>query len=474
MQKILIAIFLLLGFSLSAQDKPNIVLIFMDNFGYGELGCYGGGITRGGQTPRIDKLATEGIRFTNFNVEVQCTPSRAALMTGRYAIRSGCGSVPLTTGMYGLTQWEITMAEMLSNAGYVTGMFGKWHLGQTEGRFPTDQGFDEWYGIPNSTDESLWPDQPQFNAVVKEQLSPYMVPEYIYESKKGSTPTKVKIYNSSERPEIDRECTDRAKDFIKRQMETGKPFFAYLPYTQTHMPVVPSKEFAGKSGNGDWGDVLIQIDSYTGELLDLIDQLGIADNTIFIFTSDNGPEMLPGHNGWGGPWRGSYFTGLEGSLRVPFIIRWPNKVPAGMISNEIVHSMDLYPTFANIVGGTIPSDRVIDGVDQTDFFLGKQESSNRDGFIVYVGNDLFGIKWRNWKMMFKEVERGTDEKKTYDFPRFYNLYSDPKEEYPLTKATAGHLWVRWPMAELLKSHTTLLNQEPPIKPGTPDPYMPEK
>jgi len=474
MQKILIAIFLLLGFSLSAQDKPNIVLIFMDNFGYGELGCYGGGITRGGQTPRIDKLATEGIRFTNFNVEVQCTPSRAALMTGRYAIRSGCGSVPLTTGMYGLTQWEITMAEMLSNKGYVTGMFGKWHLGHTEGRFPTDQGFDEWYGIPNSTDESLWPDQPQFNAVVKEQLSPYMVPEYIYESKKGSTPTKVKIYNSSERPEIDRECTDRAKDFIKRQMETGKPFFAYLPYTQTHMPVVPSKEFAGKSGNGDWGDVLIQIDSYTGELLDLIDQLGIADNTIFIFTSDNGPEMLPGHNGWGGPWRGSYFTGLEGSLRVPFIIRWPNKVPAGMISNEIVHSMDLYPTFANIVGGTIPSDRVIDGVDQTDFFLGKQESSNRDGFIVYVGNDLFGIKWRNWKMMFKEVERGTDEKKTYDFPRFYNLYSDPKEEYPLTKATAGHLWVRWPMAELLKSHTTLLNQEPPIKPGTPDPYMPEK
>jgi arylsulfatase len=474
MQKILFAIFLLLGFSLSAQDKPNIVLIFMDNFGYGELGCYGGGITRGGQTPRIDKLATEGIRFTNFNVEVQCTPSRAALMTGRYAIRSGCGSVPLTTGMYGLTQWEITMAEMLSNAGYVTGMFGKWHLGQTEGRFPTDQGFDEWYGIPNSTDESLWPDQPQFNAVVKEQLSPYMVPEYIYESKKGFTPTKVKIYNSSERPEIDRECTDRAKDFIKRQVEKGTPFFAYLPYTQTHMPVVPSKEFAGKSGNGDWGDVLIQIDSYTGELLDLIDQLGISDNTIIIFTSDNGPEMLPGHNGWGGPWRGSYFTGLEGSLRVPFIIRWPNKVPAGMISNEIVHSMDLYPTFANIVGGTIPSDRVIDGVDQTDFFLGKQESSNRDGFIVYVGNDLFGIKWRNWKMMFKEVERGTDEKKTYDFPRFYNLYSDPKEEYPLTKATAGHLWVRWPMAELLKSHSASLSQEPPIKPGTPDPDIPEK
>ena len=136
--------------------------------------------------------------------------------------------------------------------------------------------------------------------------------------------------------------------------------------------------------------------------------------------------------------------------------------------------MDLYATFANIAGGIVPDDRVIDSIDQTDFFLGKQEKSNRDGFVVYVGNDLFGIKWRNWKMMFKEVERGTDAKKTYDFPRFYNLYSDPKEEYPLTRDTAGHFWVRWPMAEILKPHGASLSKEPPIKPGTPDPYVPMK
>ncbi len=171
-----------------SQDKPNIVFIFMDNFGYGELGVYGGGITRGGATPRIDALADEGLRLTNFNVEAQCTPSRAALLTGRYAIRSGNGSVPITTGLYGMTQWEITMAEMLSDAGYATGIFGKWHLGHTEGRFPTDQGFDEWYGIPNSTDESLWPDQAQFNAVVEEGLSPYAVPEYVYDGRKGEEP----------------------------------------------------------------------------------------------------------------------------------------------------------------------------------------------------------------------------------------------------------------------------------------------
>ena len=456
----------------AAQEKPNIVLVFMDNFGYGELGCYGGGITRGGATPRIDALAEEGLRLTNFNVEVQCTPSRAALMTGRYAIRSGCGSVPITTGLYGLVQWEITMAEMLSDAGYATGMFGKWHLGHTEGRFPTDQGFDEWFGIPNSTDESLWPEQPQFNEVVKENLSPYAVPEYMYEGTKGSPLKKLGVYDSKERPEIDRECTDRAIDFMKRQAEAGKPFFAFLPYTQTHMPVTPSKEFAGKSGNGDWGDVLMQIDAYVGELLDTVDDLDIADNTIFIFTADNGPEMIPGHNGWGGPWRGSYFTGLEGSLRVPFIMRWPGKVQADRVSNEIVHAIDLYATFAGVAGGKVPDDRVIDSVDQMPFLQGKQEKSNRDGFLVYVGSDLFGVKWRNWKMMFKEVERGTDDKKTYDFPRFYNLYNDPKEEYPLTKATAGHFWVRWPMGELLSDHQASLAKEPPIAPGTTDPYTP--
>ncbi len=139
-----------------AQDNPNIVLVFMDNFGWGEPGFNGGGIIRGAATPRLDNLASEGLRLTNFNVEVQCTPSRSAIMTGRYAIRSGNGTVPLGEGVYGLVQWEVTMAEMLSKVGYATGMYGKWHLGRTNGRFPTDQGFDEWYGVPNSTDESVY------------------------------------------------------------------------------------------------------------------------------------------------------------------------------------------------------------------------------------------------------------------------------------------------------------------------------
>ncbi|MHC4617021.1 MAG: sulfatase-like hydrolase/transferase [Planctomycetota bacterium] len=176
-----------------AQAKPNIVLVFLDNFGWGEPGFNGGGVTRGAPTPRLDRLATprldrlaaEGLRLTNFNVEVQCTPSRSAIMTGRYAIRSGNGTVPLGEGVYGLVQWEVTMAEMLSDAGYATGMFGKWHLGRTEGRFPTDQGFDEWYGIPNSTDESTYSSLPGF--------AESGVPEtFVMDGKKGDVPKRVR------------------------------------------------------------------------------------------------------------------------------------------------------------------------------------------------------------------------------------------------------------------------------------------
>ena len=192
-----------------AQEKPNIVLVFMDNFGWGEPGFNGGGIIRGAATPRLDQLAAEGLRLTNFNVEVQCTPSRSAIMTGRYAIRSGNGTVPLGEGVYGLVQWEVTMAEMLSDAGYATGMYGKWHLGRTPGRFPTDQGFDEWYGVPNSTDESVYSSVPGF--------AEGGVPEtFVMEGKKGAIPRKVRPYRLDYRPLIDRDLTDRALSFMKR------------------------------------------------------------------------------------------------------------------------------------------------------------------------------------------------------------------------------------------------------------------
>jgi len=451
-------------------EKPNIVLVFMDNFGWGELGTYGGGVLRGAPTPRIDSLADEGLKLLNFNVEAQCTPSRAALMTGRYAIRTGNAEVPLGVGEYGLTRWEYTMAEMLSDAGYATGMFGKWHLGDSPGRYPTDQGFDEWYGIPNSSDESYWPDNDLFRLGVHPQVK-Y---EHVMEARRDETPTELEVYDSARRLTIDGETTDRAVDFMKRRAAEDDPFFLFVPYTQTHLPVEPHPDNKGKTGNGHWADVLAQTDAYVGELLDTVDELGIRDDTVFIFTADNGPEGAVPHQGFSGPWRGSYFTGLEGSLRVPFLIRWPGRIPAQRVSNEIVHEMDLFATLARIAGGQVPTDRVIDSVDQADFFMGKTEQSSRESVVVYVGKELYGVKWRDWKMMVKEISTiAGDPVRSYGVPLFYNLLLDPKEEYPVLNAPPN-FWVRYPAGQVLVDHAKSLQAEPPIPPGTPDPHQPSR
>ena len=465
---------LLSGSVAMAQEKPNIVLVFLDNFGWGEPGFNGGGIIRGAPTPRLDRLADEGLRLTNFNVETQCTPSRSALMTGRYAIRSGNGSVPLGEGVYGLVQWEVTMAEMLSEAGYATGMYGKWHLGRTEGRFPTDQGFDEWYGIPNTTDESVYSSLPGFAESGLPQT-------FVLDSKKGETPREARPYNLDYRPLIDRDLTNRAIAFMKRQAESEKPFFIYLPYTATHFPTLPHPEFEGKSGKGLWGDMLMQIDSYVGELLDTIDDLGVAENTIFIFTADNGPEALEAGStsltvetavhGSAGPWRGSLFTGFEGALRVPFAIRWPGRIAAGQSSDQIVHAMDLFPTLATIAGGAVPDDRIIDGIDVSDFLLGKTTTSGRDGFVVYMGNDVFGVKWGDWKIHFKEQDSWNTILRTYTMPRVYNLISDPREQ---DDVLFPHTWVLKVGLPQLEEHVASLKKYPPVPTGALDPYEPPK
>ena len=456
----------LITLPLCAADAPppNVILCMADDLGWQDVGFNGNDWI---QTPNLDQMASQGIRFERFySASAVCSPTRASCLTGRNPFRTGV----FTANNGILRPEEITIAELLKEKGYATGMFGKWHLGQTKGRFPTDQGFDEWYGIPNSSDESLWPDSDYF----LKGTHPAAIYEHVFAGRKGAEPKKLKVYDSAARLEIDGEITDKAKDFIQRQAKAKKPFFAFLPYTQTHGPVKPSAEFKGATGNGPWADVLAQTDAYVGELLDQLDQLEISENTIVIFTADNGPEMLPGHNGWSGPWRGSYFTGLEGSLRVPFIARWPNNIPAGVVTNEIVHEIDLFATFAKFAGGRVPNDRTMDSIDQSAFFLGQKKKSDREGIVVYVGNDIFGVKWRNWKMMFKELERGTDALIEYPLPRFYNLYTDPKEEYPLTRDSLANLWVRWPAGQVLTDHLASLKKEVPVPPGTPDPYLPSK
>ena len=457
--------------------KPNIVFMLVDNLGYGELGCYGGGILRGAPTPRIDKLATEGTRFLNFNVEAQCTPSRSALMTGRFSIRSGTYEVPIGGVPDGLTQWEITIAQLLSGQGYATGMWGKWHLGSAEDRLPTHRGFDEWYGIPRTYDEGMWPSLNEtgsmWPSVGNKQgwNSKVVHAEPIYEARKGEKARQIAELDVENRRTMEAEITSRAVEFIKRNAKADKPFYAYVSFSLVHMPTLPNPEFAGKTGNGDWADCLAEMDYRTGQILDAIKEAGIEDNTLVVFTSDNGPEATHPWEGCNGPWRGSYFTAMEGSLRAPFIIRWPGKVPAGHVNNEIVHIVDCYTTLARVGGAEIPKDRPIDGVDQLDFFLGKQEHSNREGFPAYVADRLSAVKWRNWKVHLIWQENMYDPPQKLPLPKVINLLTDLKEERDVG---AYNSWVAEPVMKIIGEFEASLKKYPPIKIGTHDPYTPPK
>jgi arylsulfatase A-like enzyme len=473
-----------------ADKQPNIVVFFWDNFGWGELGCYGGGVLRGAPTPRIDALADQGLKLLNFNVEAQCTPSRSALLTGRHPIRSGTQSIPIAGGEDGMTQWEVTAAKALSDAGYATGMWGKWHLGSNpEERSPVDFGFDEAVWCPRTADEVLHTMQSYFpNGTVTSK--PYagmteidLEPQPIYARKKNDKPEVVATYDAEFRAAFDRKITGWAIDFMRRSSQEGKPFYMYLPYTQVHIPTIPDPEYAGKTKHGNWADILTQMDDFTGQILDELDSLGVADDTIVVWASDNGadstyreiggdPDPFGGQwNGFSGIWRGSLFTTLEGSNRTPCIIRWPGTVPAGRVSNELVHEVDLFPTLVKAGGGTVPSDRQIDGVDMRNFLLGDAEESGRDTVLCFNGNRLQSVKWRQWKLNMFQQEDFYSTWTPYSIPHLHNLEWDPREEHQVDFA---HMWVAQPMAAAASAFMKTLAMEPPIKPGTPDPYVPPK
>ncbi|SFN55323.1 arylsulfatase [Bizionia echini] len=457
--------------SLQAQQKPNVVIIVMDNLGWGEIGAYGGGMLRGAETPRLDAFAKEGMQLLNFNVEPQCTPSRSALMTGRHPIRSGTTKV--VWGLpYGLVGWEKTIAELFSEQGYATAMFGKWHLGDMKGRFPTDQGFDEWYGIANTTDESQYTSQTDFDSKV-------VAPPQIQQAKKGEIPKNIKEYNVDTRKTIDAELTDKSIAFMQKQVKNNKPFFLYLPYTQMHLPTLPHPDFLGKSGQGEWADVLTEVDFRAGQIFDAIDDLKVKENTIVIWMSENGPEEAPSWFGTAGYWRGFYFTALEGSLRTPFLIRWPNRIPKGSVTNEIVHITDVLPTLAEIAGYNVPMDRKIDGVNQMPLFLGETDKSDREGFPVYNGDEMFAYKWRNFKIHYYEHESMFDKPVKHNFPRIHDLLRDPKELYGISggNGATGAQNLTWILPAVTKrviKFQQSLNEEPPILLGTPEPYSPKK
>jgi arylsulfatase A-like enzyme len=371
----------------STAAKPNVVLMFADNVGWGEIGAYGS--VRGVPTPSIDSIAAQGIRLDNFNVEFSCTVSRAALMTGRYAVRAGAAQPT------GITLWETTLAEGLKSVGYQTALFGKWHLGGAtwiRNRTPIDQGFDEWYGIPNTSNEALWVTNPSLAPKPNDS-------SFVWEQRAGTAPRRVKLFDLPARALVDREAAQKSIEFMGRSVKARRPFFVYYPMTQAHFPAVAHPDFAGKTGAGDVGDAMADIDYNVGLVLAALKQLGVDRNTIVLWCTDNGPEARRPWRGTSGPWRGFYNTVMEGGIRTPCVIRWPGRIPRGRTSNALVSEMDLFPTIAAAVGAPeiVPTDRPIDGQNILPFLEGKRADSGRESLLFFTGSQVRAVKWKDWK-----------------------------------------------------------------------------
>ena len=447
----LIALVALSHGAMAAEKKPNVVFILADNVGYGDLGPYGGGELRGAPTPHIDQLAREGLRLTQYLVEPGCTPSRAALMTGQYSIRNGLSLIIVPGSESTLSKNAFTMGELFKRAGYATAIFGKWHLGAEPQSLPTAHGFDEFYGIPPdiSWDSATYVDSMVFthsmNASRDEllQKGPQIV-----EAVAGGPLRTVKPFTRDVRAEIDVELVAKSIDFMKRQKAAGKPFFLYLPFSMGHFPNLPAKEFAGKSRIGQYGDKLMEGDDHVGRILSTLKELGIDDDTLLVFASDNGPQGETVREmgnagtpdmGSSGPFRGELGEATEGSLRTFCFIRWPGKVKPNTTSYAMFSIMDFFPTFAGIIGAKVPTDRPIDGVDQTDVLFGKSATGSRESLLTFIGADLVAARWKQWRMYFTDVHPiGIGPQRQpgmfsasapmAGYPKVFNIEMDPHED----------------------------------------------
>jgi arylsulfatase len=457
---LLAVLFAGLGVAIAQQPNPNIVFILVDNTGWGDLSVYGGTVP----TPRIDALARNGMRLNNYTVEAQCTPSRAAIMTGRLPVRSGTTRVPLPgEGLSGLAPWEFTLGELFSGAGYATALFGKWHLGEEAGRLPTDQGFDEWFGIKNSSDEAGYSSYKLFREMG------YPEPQ-MWEGMKGQAPSSAGVFDKPAKNRMDERITQRTVAYIKKQAAAKKPFFLYVGFTHIHPPLGVHPDFAGKSGGGLYADTLTEMDYRTGQILDALKENGVADNTIVVFSSDNATASLAGiPGGSNGPWRGNFFNPpYEGSYRVPAIIRWPGHIPAGGMSQEMVSAVDWLPTLAGLIGEShrIPIDRPIDGINVADHLLGKSKTSGRDT-VLYFGLDgqLMSVKWKNFKVIFRKSNSINDPITDVQLPIVYDLLNDPGERFNLWETTMDMGWVLRPITEQIGQFNQTVAKYPNVKAG---------
>ncbi len=427
----IIALFLLTFFSgeSKAEKPPNFIIIFADDLGYGDLGCYGSTVN---PTPHIDQLANEGVRFTDFySAAPLCTPARAALLTGSYPVRIGmarthkgeCVCFPVDET--GLHPDEITIAELLKDVNYATALIGKWHLGDQPEFFPTKQGFDQYFGIPYSNDTGKgW-----FGHRGKRQLYEHPVVPLM----RGDSVIEAPVKQNT----ITKRYTEEAISFI--ETHSGEPFFLYLSHTMPHYPLSVSPEFENKTGNGLYSNVIAELDWSVGEIVEALEENGLRDNTLLIFTSDNGATGGYGYNTTNAPLSGHKGSAMEGGNRVPMIASWPGIIPSGVVTSAMGSVMDLLPTFAYYAGTLPPADRVIDGKSLHEVLDRPEDAESPHAwYAYYVTDQLQAIRTKEWKLHLPLVHSytmwakdvGPVEAKLYRISEDIAEENDLSDEYP--------------------------------------------
>lgn len=409
------------------DQRPNVVIIFTDDQGYGDVGCFG---AKGYSTPNLDRLAAQGTKFTNFHVsQPVCSASRTSLLTGCYANRIGIHGALGPNAQHGINDEETVIAEVFKGQGYATGMAGKWHLGHHPQFLPTRHGFDEYLGLPYSND--MWPHRKGIKPGTYPNL-PLIENETIIDED----------VTADDQRNLTTMYAERAVSFIDRNHD--KPFFFYLAHSMPHVPLYVSDKFQDKTEQGRYGDVIEEVDWSVGQILDALERHKIADNTLVIFTTDNGPWLVYGnHAGSAGPLREGKGTCWEGGVRVPCIMRWPGKIPAGAVSDKMLMTIDLLPTLAGIIGAPLPK-RSIDGRDVAGILMGKEMSNPHDAYYFYFEQGALQAVTSSdgrWKLQLPHIYRtlngghaGNDSvpgkyvNLTIESPELYDLQNDIGEK----------------------------------------------
>jgi len=410
----------------AGKTKPNFVIIFADDLGFGDLGCFGHPTIR---TPNLDRMAAEGAKMTQFYAAAcVCTPSRAGLMTGRLPIRNGMCSdkraVLFPDSGGGLLQSEITIARMLKKQGYATGCIGKWHLGHLPPFLPTSHGFDSYFGIPYSNDMDKIKD------FRKKGFSMFQ-PKYEHYNVPLMRDEKI-IEQPADQNTITKRYGEEAVKFIKKNKDN--PFFLYLAHNLPHVPLFASKKFLDTSLRGLYGDVVEEIDYTVGQVLDTLQQQGLAENTLVLFTSDNGPWLtFKDHGGSAGLLRDGKGSTWEGGMREPTVAWRPGTIESGRVINEMASTLDVFPTIVELAGAKMPTDRTYDGYSMVDLLSGKGKTK-RNTMYFYRGTQLRAIRKGPWKMhLYTKTEYVGQKVRKHDPPLLYNVEHDPSEKYEIGK-----------------------------------------